>query len=209
MIIETYRAWRAARGRILPAWALVALTLLGASPARAAETFQLDQRYGSIDFAVGYLGMLEASGQFTRFVGQLLIDPADPTATRITVTVAADSVATGWDQETGMLRSPDFFDVARYPEIRFRSEAVEVDGAGRYTVLGLLTLRGHTNPVRLSARLVASARDKASGRQTEDFVVTGSVSRKAFDMVADPLVISDRVAITIRARILLHDGRDG
>jgi polyisoprenoid-binding protein YceI len=84
-----------------------------------------------------------------------------------------------------------------------------VDGEGRYTVLGLLTLRGHTNPVRLSARLVASARDAASGRQTEEFVVTGSVSRKAFDIVADPLVIGDRVAITIRARIILDGAHAG
>ncbi len=207
-MVRTYRAFRAASGRIRPgrgaaAWGLVLLVLLGAAPARAADLFQLDQRYGSIRFSVAYLGVLHASGTFARFEGQLEIDPARPAATRIAVTVAADSVTTKWEQETGMLRSADFFDVAEYPRIGFQSEAVQADGAGQFTVLGQLTMRGHTGPVRLRARLVGSARDPASGRQIEEFVVTGSVSRKAFGIVAEPLFIADQVAITIRARIVL------
>jgi polyisoprenoid-binding protein YceI len=196
------------RARLACACALLAaLVLAGAAPARAAELFQLDQRFGSIRFSVRYAGLLHAGGSFTRFAGQLVIDPADPAATRIAVTVPADSITTPWAQETDMLRSADFFDVARYKEIRFQSEAVRVEGDGRYTVLGQLTMRDHTRPVRLHARLVRSARDAASGRQVEDFVVTGSVSRKAFGIVADPLFIADAVAITIQARILLPHPR--
>jgi polyisoprenoid-binding protein YceI len=191
--------------------ALLALALGGAlrpAPAPAAQLFQLDQRYGSIAFTVSNLGLFRSRGAFERFVGRLTIDRDDPAATHIAVTVAADSVHTPWDQETEMLRSPDFFDVARYPEIHFESREVSPQGPNRYVIRGALTLRGQTRPVDLAAKLVHAARDPA-GQQIDDFVVTGHVSRRAFGMTADPLFIADKVEIAIHARIILGPPQGG
>ncbi len=178
------------------------LALSGAVPTRAAQVFRLDQRFGSIDFTVSNLGLFRAHGDFGRFMGVLQIDPTAPDATRIAVTVAAGSVHSGWAQETTMLRSAEFFDVARYPEIRFHSRQVRADGIGHYLILGDLTLRGRTRPVTLHARLVHAARTP-TGQRIDDFVVTGAVSRHAFGMIADPLFIADTVRLTIRARVIL------
>lgn len=197
-------------GSIVPRLIAAALALfVVAAPAGAAQRFQLDQRYGSIAFSVSNLGLFRARGQFGRFVGRLAIDPAHPTATRIAVTVAAGSVQTPWGQETAMLRSADFFDVARYKVIRFASAQVLAKGPGRYLIRGALTLRGRTLPVSLAARLVHAARDPRTGRQIDDFIVTGSVSRRAFGMTADPLFIADRVEIAIHARIILGPVQGG
>ncbi len=176
---------------------------------RAADLFRLDQRFGSIAFTVSNLGLFSARGDFARFVGRLTLDAADPAATRIAVTVAADSVHTPWDQETAMLRSADFFDVARFKDIRFVSRSVRPEGPGRYRISGTLHLRGQTRPIVLMAKLVHAARDPATGRQIDDFIVTGAVSRRAFGMTADPLFIADKVRIAIEARVILSPSHGG
>ncbi len=181
----------------------LALVLAAAAPARAADRFQLDQRYGTIAFTVSNLGLFRSHGEFARFAGRLTLDPADPAATSIGVTVAARSVRTPWAQETAMLRSAEFFDVAHHKRIRFESESVRPAGPGRYAITGRLTLRGITRGITLAARLVHATTDPANGRQIDDFVVTGTLSRKDFGMTADPLFIADRVAIDIHARIIL------
>ena len=191
--------------------ALAGLGLLGlfsAVPAQAAQVYRLDQRFGTIDFSVSNLGLFQTHGDFGQFVGVLRIDPTAPDATRIAVTVAAGSVHSGWAQETTMLRSAEFFDVARYPDIRFHSRQVRAEGIGHYLIRGDLTLRGRTRPVTLHARLVHEARTHA-GQQIDDFVVTGAVSRHAFGMIADPLFIADTVRLTIRARVILADTSGG
>lgn len=189
--------------------ALALAVALAPSLARAADTFQLDQRFGTIAFTVSNLGLFEARGDFARFVGRLALDPADPAATRIAVTVQAASVHTPWDQETAMLRSADFFDVARHKLIRFESRSVHPTGPGRYAIAGTLRLRGQARPITLMARLVHAARDPATGRQIDDFIVTGQLSRRSFGMTADPLFIADRVRIAIEARIILSPAHGG
>ncbi|MDE2007893.1 MAG: YceI family protein [Rhodospirillales bacterium] len=187
------------------------LALLAAGPARAADGqyFRLDQRFGRIAFTVSNLGLFRARGEFARFVGALTLDPADPADTKIDVTVAADSVRTPWDQETAMLRSADFFDVARYKAIRFVSRAVRAVGSGRYRIDGTLSLRGRSSPIALDAKLVHAARDPGTGRQIDDFVIRGTLSRRAFGMTADPLFIADTVRLAIEARVILDPPHGG
>lgn len=184
------------------------LGLAGAGPAPSVQSFRLDQRYGSIGFTVSNLGLFQAQGNFTRFAGILRIDPAIPAATRIAMRVTAASVHSPWAQETAMLRSPDFFDVARYRGIRFHSLTVRAEGPRHYLILGTLTLRGHTRPITLHAQLVRAARN-AAGQRIEDFVITGALSRRAFGMTADPLFIADTVRLTIHARVILAGGAGG
>ncbi len=192
-------------------FALALFLLAGLIPGRshAAELFQLDQRYGSIAFSVSNLGLFRSHGGFARFDGRLTIDLSDPTATDIAVTVVTDSLHTPWPDETQMLRSTDFFDVARYPVIRFASSKVEAAGPGRYRVHGRIEIRGISRPITLDARLTHESRDPASGKRIDDFAVTGELSRRAFGMTAEPLFVGDRVAIDIHARIILNQAVDG
>ena len=191
---------------------LTAVTLLALSaftPARAAELYHLNQSNSTIRFSVGTLGFFRARGHFAHFDATLLIDPAHPSSTRVNVTILAASVVTPWAQESAMIRSPDFFDVAKYNTIRFASGSVMVTAPGRYAVHGNLTLRDVTRPVTLAAHLVKTATDPTTGDTIDDFTITGTVRRKAFGITADPLFIDNRVRIVIHARILiLASGHD-
>ena len=146
---------------------------------------------------------------FDRFMGRLIIDPLRPDHTRIDVDVEAASVTMPWDQGAAMLRSAEFFDVSRYPEISFESTGVEALGPDHYRVLGQLQIRGVTHAMALDAVLVDRHLDPARESDVADFVVRGKLKRSAFGMVADPVFISDTVDIRIHARIVLDRANAG
>lgn len=146
---------------------------------------------------------------FDRFIGELIIDPAHPTETKIKVDVDASSISMSWDQAVAMLRSADFFDVGEYPSIKFTSTAVQQLAPDRFRIQGKLRIRGITHDQTLDAHLLDLRSDVAHGRQVADFVVSGNLHRTDYGMVADEGFISDQVEIRIHARIVLdHSGSE-
>ncbi|MBN9508097.1 MAG: YceI family protein [Alphaproteobacteria bacterium] len=186
--------------------ALLAAFLAGA-PARATETYAIDQRFGEIGFSVRHLGLFGSEGQFGRWQGQLAIDQAHPERTRIAVTIDTGSAQMSWHEALAMLRSPAYFDVAQFPEARFTSTAVTSAGPDRYTIAGDLQLRGVVRPITLQARLVDHVRQGQA--DIADFVVTGALQRSAFGMTSDSSFVSDRVGLEIRARVRLDEAARG
>jgi len=177
--------------------------------AQAQGQYSIDQHYGGIEFTVEHLGLFASHGMFDRFMGRLIIDPQHPERTRIDVEVEAGSVSMPGDQAAAMLRSADYFDVQRYPDISFDSTAVEALGPDHYRVVGQLRIRGVTHAEALDALLVDRHTDPARGADVADFVVSGELQRSAFGMVADRVFISDTVAIRIHARIVLDRATAG
>ena len=177
--------------------------LLGAAPARAQLHYAIDPRFGSITFSVAHLGLFSSSGHFDRFDADLQIDPAHLDRTQIAVDVAAASIDMSWQDGVAMLRSPEFFDVDHHPLIRFTSTDVTQVSADKYVVRGQLEMRGITQPLSLTAKLVGRRADPEHGGDSADFVVSGKLSRAAWGMVAERTFISDDVDIAIHARIRL------
>ena len=183
---------------------LLALLLgAGGAPARAGESYAIDQNFADIGFKVHHLGLFSSAGTFRRFTGRITIDEAHPENTRVAVVIATASVAMNWQDAAAMLRSAPYFDVARYPDARFTSTRVIPHGPNRYDVEGLLELRGVTQPVVLHAALVDQRPSDVAGQQIADFVVTGRLRRSLFGMTADPTFVSDRVDLRIDARVRL------
>jgi polyisoprenoid-binding protein YceI len=177
--------------------------------ALAGDLYQIDRHFASIEFSVGGLGLFSERGSFDRFHGALSLDLAHPEATTITVTIDAKSAMMGWDAATAQLHSPAYFDVARYPVMRFASRQVTRSAPDLYRVAGTVEIRGIERPLQLQARLVHPAHAPGSGPAAADFVVTGEIRRSAFGMAADRPLISDFVLLTIHAHILLRSATDG
>ena len=204
---------RAAPGRLATqrhAWrrAFLALPLaafLAVGSARSEESYAIDQTFGTIVFSVGHLGLFSSQGQFRRFHGTLLLDANHPEWTRISVDVASASADMSSQEETAMLQSPDFFDVQKYPDVHFKSTSVESVAPNHYLVRGEIEIRGITQPLILDAKLVGRHEDPARNAEVAEFVVTGTLQRSAFGMTADRAFISDKVAITINARVQLSE----
>lgn len=127
----------------------VAVLAAAGSTARAADRYKVDATHSSVVFRIKHMGVSYCYGRFNRLAGTFSLDEADPGASAIDVTVEADSVDTANEQRDAHLKNADFFDVQKFPAIRFRSTKVGRNGTGKYLVDGELTLHGATRPVRV------------------------------------------------------------
>lgn len=128
--------------------ALVIATLALLAPSASAATWDVDSAHSTVGFVVKHLVIAKVRGQFKTFSGTLVLDDKD--ITKSTVTVAIDPASVDTDNETRdtHLKSPDFFDVATFKDMKFVSTKVEKADGG-LKVTGNFTLHGVTKPVVL------------------------------------------------------------
>ncbi len=186
------------------AWGLaLALCALGLPGSARAGTYALDQRFASIEFSVDNIGLFTSEGQFKRFQSSLTIDEAHPERSQIDVDVDAGSVDMFWEEGVAMLRSPEYFDVQHFPDVRFKSSAIEPVSPDRYIIHGVLEIRRILQPCVLEAKMVGRHFDAARHIEIADFIASGELKRSIFGMVADRGFISDVVKLKITAHIQL------
>ncbi|HEX3990545.1 MAG TPA: YceI family protein [Acetobacteraceae bacterium] len=184
-------------------WLTLGLVVLASHAARAADLFNLDQRYGSIAFSVTNFGAFSSLGSFPRFMGKLQIDRAHPEQTKIDVEADATSVRVPWDNGTELLRGPEFFDIAHYREVRFVSDAIKGIDPRHFLIQGTLEIRGIRRPLTLDATLEREHANTANGDEVADFSVSGTLHRSDYGMTSQQIMISDQVTLQIAARIEL------
>lgn len=124
-----------------------------------AATWSIDTGHSAIHFAVRHMMFTKTRGRFTRWTGELRLDPADLTASSVEVTIDASSIDTGDAQRDAHLRSPDFLDVEKHPTIGFKSTKVEDFGEGKFRISGELTIRGVNRPVVLDTDHAGRVKD--------------------------------------------------
>jgi polyisoprenoid-binding protein YceI len=187
------------------ALAIVLATVLALGPAPATAgllDYLISQHYGTIGFSVSQLGLFTVDGRFTRFEGRLAINEQHPTETRIDVTIEARSAAMASPNAVAMLRSPAYFDVARYPKIHFVSRSITRTGSKQFVIHGILTIRGIAHPQSLEATLVRE-QDPPAGPAIADFKVTGSLERSLYGMTANENFVGNKVDLAIFIRLSL------
>jgi len=119
-----------------------------------AGTYKLDPSHGKITWSINHLGFSTYRGQFTNVAADLTIDPANLSAATLTATVPLADVDPADDALKAHLQTPDFFDVAQFPNATFvaTSVVVDADDATEADVTGNLTLHGVTRPVTLEVQ---------------------------------------------------------
>jgi polyisoprenoid-binding protein YceI len=134
--------------------------LLISHSAFAAETFVFDKAHSTIGFQVRHL-FSKVPGKFDDFSGQIQLDEANPEQSSVAVTIKTASVDTGVKMRDDDLRSPNFFDAAKFPEITFKSKSVKRTGENTADVTGDLAMHGVTKEVVLKVELLG----KGAGMQ--------------------------------------------
>jgi polyisoprenoid-binding protein YceI len=162
-----------------------------------AGSWEVDPTHSALEFVARYAVFTLVRGRFTSFSGTVVIDPprlgATP-ATRIDVDIDAASVDTALPERDAHLRSEEFFDVEQHPKISFRSRDATVLAAGRYTVVGDLTIRGVTQPVRLAVDVFGRAPD-VRGRPRLGLKATAKVRRSVWGITWNAPVPGGGVAL--------------
>ncbi len=168
--------------------------------------YDIDFVHSNLGFTVRHLMITRVHGVFTRWSGSFELDQADPTRSRVTVEIDASSVDTRNPQRDGHLASPDFFDVARFPQIRFGSTRIEREGE-RLAMTGDFTLRGVTQPVTFAVEVGGRSRD-SQGRERVGYRATGSISRRAFGVSwnavyeGGSVVVDDQVDLVLDLQLI-------
>ena len=140
-------------------------------------TWDLDPAHTRLGFAARHAMVATVRGNFGVFSGVIRIDHADPTRSTAEVHVDAASLTTGNDQRDGHLKSPDFLDAEKYPELVFRSTRAEVVDEDTYKLYGELTVRDQTHPVTLELDFQGSSPDPF-GNQRAGFEGRTTINRK-------------------------------
>lgn len=129
----------------------------------SAGVWSVDPARSSVGTVARHLGISSVHGRFTEFAGRIEIAP-DVSRSRVEAVIAAASVDTGNAMRDGHLRSPDFLDVERFPEITYRSHGLSrAPGRDRWTVHGVLSLHGVEREVDLALEYIGTGPDPWGG----------------------------------------------
>lgn len=160
---------------------IVTGVLILAAPLAFAQTstWTTDPAHSEVDFSITHMAISNVHGRFGHVNATIAYNEADPTKSTVNATIDVTGVDTGEDARNNHLKSPDFFDVAKFPTATFASTSVAKSGDG-LTINGNLTLHGVTKPVVLTAegpRGPATGMDK---KQHAGFSATTTVKRSDF-----------------------------
>jgi len=144
------------------ATALLAFGLTQAAPAPAEVTYRADKNHSTVGFNAPILGFGKVTGKFTEFEIIIVHNEKDVTRSSVQVSIQAASVNTGVAERDAHLRTIDFFDAEKFPQITFSSTRIEALADGSFLAHGLLTLRGVQKQIALPFRIkVQSTKDDA------------------------------------------------
>jgi polyisoprenoid-binding protein YceI len=181
------------------AGALLAAT---ASLASAQSTWKIDPAHSQAEFTIRHMAISNVRGRFTNINGTIAFDENDPSKSSVNATVDTTTVDTGVAQRDGHLKSPDFFDVAKFPTMTFVSKSVAKSG-DEYLVTGDLTLHGVTRSVVLHLEDPGKEQPGMDGKPHRGFSASTTIHRQDFGLVwngtlkSGDTVLSDDVKITL------------
>jgi polyisoprenoid-binding protein YceI len=173
-----------------------------ADPNPAAVTpgaYAVEPLHTRVLFVVNHLGFNDYFGQFTGAAGTLTLDPKNPDASKIDVTLPLEGLTTTNAKLDGELRSPDWFDATQFPTIHFVSTAITRTGSNTAKVSGNLTLHGITRPVLLDATFNAAGPNPLTKAFTAGFSAHGRIKRSEFGVSKYVPMIGDDVNLIISA----------
>ncbi len=182
------------------ALAVLVSGLLTAS-AFAADTYVIDKNHSEASFQVRHM-LTKVRGKFDDFAGTILMDAAKPEASSVEFTIKAASIDTGVEQRDKHLRSADFFDVEKNPEITFKSSSVKATSKDHYDVAGTLTMHGVAKQITLPVTFLGTVKSPF-GDQRAGFESGITLNRKDFGLLwnktleAGGVLVGDDVEIAI------------
>ena len=173
------------------------VALLTTSVVLAADTYTIDPMHTSFSFTVKHMMISNVPGEFNKFDGQIIYGPSDLANSKANVTIDVSSINTHIDQRDAHLKSPDFFDAAKFPTITFVSTKFTPT-----SITGNLTMKGVTKEITVPVTISGPVKTMMGGNAIG---ITGSVTINRQDyginwnktLDQGGVAVSNDVAITI------------
>ena len=162
------------------AWLAAVVIAGGPAVAVAADTYVVDKTHSEALFTIKHL-MSRVTCRFSDLSGSIAVDVANPAASSVEFTINAASIDTNAADRDKDLRSPNFFDVEKYPTITFKSSKVTPAGKDKFTVEGSLTMHGVAKQVSLPVEFLGFGKDPW-GNDKAGFAVETVLNRKDYGL---------------------------
>ena len=166
-------------------------------------TWKLDPAHSVAEFKVRHMMIANVKGQFTAITGAMTLDPNDVTRSRIEASADAASINTRDAQRDGHLKSPDFFDVEKYPNLTFASTRVQREDEGQLKVIGDLTIHGVTREVTFDVDGPTPPHKDPWGNTRIGVTAAAKINRRDFGLnwntalEAGGVLVGEEVTITV------------
>ena len=173
------------------------VSLLTAAASAQTQTWNIDTPHSAAQFSVRHLGISTVRGAFTKVSGTVQYDAANPGKTVIDATIDASSIDTRVEMRDNDLKGANYFDVAKFPSITFKSKKVEVPSAGKLKVTGDLTMHGVTKEVVLDVDGPSAAVKDPWGNNRVGVSASTKLNRQDFGVSGGSPMVGDDIPITI------------
>jgi polyisoprenoid-binding protein YceI len=185
---------------------LMTMALVMLSTSAFAAKFEIDPAHTSVNFTAQHLMISKVKGRFEKFTGSFDFDEKSMKLDNIQVVVKTESISTNEKDRDKHLRSPDFFDVAKFPDMTFKSTKVIYDKDKPDKVEGNLTIRGVTKAVTLDLDYNGAITD-AWGNRVVSFQAEGKIDRKDFGLIWNKAL--DKGGVTLGDEIKIEIEGEG
>jgi len=170
--------------------------ILAVPAAGKASVWEIDPAHTSAQFAIRHLMVSTVRGDFRKVSGKVNLDDQDVTKSTVDATIDVASIDTGIAKRDDHLRSADFFDVAKYPTMTFKSKKIQKgSGDGNYKITGDLTLRGVTKEVVLDFEGNLKPVKSPQGKTLIGGMATTKINRKDFGLTWNAALETGGVAV--------------
>jgi polyisoprenoid-binding protein YceI len=184
----------------------IALIVTYAAYAQTSE-WKIDPAHSTGQFTVRHLGISNVTGSFTKVSGTVALNEKDITQSQVSASIDVNSIDTRVEMRDKDLKSPNFFDVEKYPTIEFKSKRIVKNG-DKLQIMGDLTIHGTTRQVTLDSDGLTPEMSDPWGNSRRGFSATTTINRKDFNLVYNNLlksgeaVVGDVVKIQVDAEIV-------
>ncbi len=174
---------------------------------RGTTRWTIDPTHTDVEFGVRHLMISTVKGRFGGVEGTVTLPHGDAVKAQIDISIDATSLDTRVQQRDDHLRSPDFFDVARFPKLTFKSRRVARTGTDTLRVIGDLTIRDVTREVPLEVRELGTVRDPWGGERA-GFSASARINRRDFGLnwnqalEAGGVLVGEDVAIRLEVELI-------
>jgi polyisoprenoid-binding protein YceI len=166
----------------------------------ATTKWVLDPTHSELGFKIKHLMISNVSGSLKSFEAEVETEGEDFTTAKISLSADMASISTNNDQRDAHLRNSDFFEVEKYPELKFTSTRLEKIDSDTFTLLGDLTLKGVTRPVKLNVEFNGVTKDPWGGERA-GFVVSGKINRSDFGVNFNAALETGGVVLSEEVRV--------
>jgi polyisoprenoid-binding protein YceI len=177
------------------------VVFLAISATPQVQIWKIDPNHTAAQFSVRHMGISTVRGAFTKVSGTVDYDPTNLSKTSIDATIEATSVDTRVEMRDNDLRSANWFDVAKFPTLTFKSKSVQLAGEGKLKITGDLTIHGVTKEVVLDVDGPSAPVTDPRGTSHVGASATTKIQRTEFGVGTNPMV-GDDITITIDTELV-------